>query len=255
MKNDLALPLAEKSLYNYLKTRESLIENKINWTILFSKIDYHLLAIKNCEDKDKDGVKHSVHLQYLSSILTEYYDVHPSGDDRKHKYLRIPRIGLDIDEVLADWVTPWVKYYKLQKPTSWYFDRHILERFEIMKKKGILDKFYLGLEPKIKGSEVPFEPVCYITSRPVSTEVTVEWLEMHGFPARPVHTVGMGQSKIEVAKQASVEIFVDDRYENFREFNESGICCYLFDAPHNQRYNVGFKRIKSLKELPCIHSI
>lgn len=128
-----------------------------------------------------------------------------------------------------------------------------MQRFEEMRSKGILDKFYLNLEPKIRGSEIPFEPVCYITSRPVATEITVEWLEKHGFPARPVYTVGMGESKIAVAKKAHVEFFVDDRYENFREFNENGICCYLFDAPHNHRYNVGFKRIKSLNELPCIH--
>src|ERR1700681_3235612 len=108
MNIDLALPIAEKSLYDYLKTRESLIENKLNWTTLFSMMDHHLLAIKNGEDFDKDGKYHSVHLQYLSSILTEYYHVHPIGNDRRHKYLRIPRIGLDIDEVLADWVTPWV---------------------------------------------------------------------------------------------------------------------------------------------------
>lgn len=254
MKTDLALPLAEKSLFEYLRKRESLLEYKLNWTELFSEMDQHLHAIKNGQDYDDDGELHSVHLQYLSSILTEYYKLHPKGDNRFHKYLQIPKIGLDIDEVLADWVTSWVKYYKLQKPTSWYFDRHIMQRFEEMRIKGVLDKFYLNLEPKIHGSEVPFEPVCYITSRPVSSEITIEWLEKHGFPARPVHTVGMGESKIAVAKKAGVEIFVDDRYENFRDFNENGICCYLFDAPHNQRYNVGFKRIKSLNELPCIHS-
>lgn len=28
-----------------------------------------------------------------------------------------------------------------------------------------------------------------------------------------------------------------------------GILCYLMDAPHNRRYNVGHKRLRSLKEL------
>lgn len=254
MKNDLALPYAEKSLYEILKTKDSLIENKIQWTTLLSKIDFHLHEIKNGNDTDSDGKKHSVHLQYYSSVLTEYSQLHLKGDDRKHKYMKIPKIGLDIDEVIADWVTPWIEYYGLKKPTSWYFDKEILQRFDEMKRNGILDKFYLDLKPKIKGSEVPFEPVCYITSRPVSTEVTVQWLEKNGFPIRPVHTVGMGESKIEVAKKAGVEVFVDDRYENFREFNENGICCFLFDAAHNQRYNVGLKRIKSLNELPWLNS-
>lgn len=252
MKIDLELPLAKKSLYNLLKTTPSLIDIKLDWTTLLSKLNYHLIAIENGEDFHTNGKLHSVYIQYYSSILTEYYKIHPKGDDRTHRYMSIPKIGLDIDEVLADWVTPWVKYYNLEKPTSWYFDRHIMKRFDEMRNRGELDSFYLSLEPKIHGSKVPFEPVCYITSRPVSSEVTYEWLDKHGFPARPVHTVAVGESKIEVAKQAGVEIFVDDRYENFREFNENGICCYLFDAPHNQRYNVGFKRIKSLDELPCI---
>lgn len=117
MKTDLALPLAEKSLFEHLKKRESLIEYKLNWTELFSDMDSHLHAIKNGKDYDDDGELHSVHLQYLSSILTEYYHVHPKGDNRLHKYMQIPKIGLDIDEVLADWVNPWVKHYKLQKPT------------------------------------------------------------------------------------------------------------------------------------------
>ena len=43
--------------------------------------------------------------------------------------------------------------------------------------------------------------------------------------------------------------FVDDKFENFVELNKNGICCFLMDAPHNQRYDVGHKRIKSLKEL------
>jgi len=54
---------------------------------------------------------------------------------------------------------------------------------------------------------------------------------------------------VDVAKESGVEIFVDDKYENFIELNSAGICCFLFDASHNQRYNVGFKRIKTLKEI------
>lgn len=38
-------------------------------------------------------------------------------------------------------------------------------------------------------------------------------------------------------------------YKNFVELNNAGICCYLYDAPHNRRYNVGHKRLFSLKDL------
>ena len=63
-------------------------------------------------------------------------------------------------------------------------------------------------------------------------------------------TVEVGHSKVDIIKESGIEIFVDDRFDNFVELNKAGICCYLFDAPHNRRYDVGYKRIKSLKELP-----
>ena len=70
-----------------------------------------------------------------------------------------------------------------------------------------------------------------------------------GYPASPVITVYPTSSKVQAIKDAGVEIFVDDKYENFKELNDNGILCYLFDSAHNQRYDVGYKRIKSLKEI------
>jgi len=54
---------------------------------------------------------------------------------------------------------------------------------------------------------------------------------------------------LKVCDYRRVEAYVDDRFENFVELNNAGICCFLFDAPHNTRYDVGYKRIKSLSEL------
>ena len=103
------------------------------------------------------------------------------------------------------------------------------------------------MEPKI--SSLPFEPCCYITSRPIPSEITAKWLKMHGFPVAKIYTVGHNESKVAIAKESGLEIFVDDRYENFVELNKAGVCCFLMDAPHNSRYDVGFKRIKSLSDL------
>ncbi len=36
---------------------------------------------------------------------------------------------------------------------------------------------------------------------------------------------------------------------NFRDLNNAGIFTYLFDCKHNQRYDVGAKRIYSLSEI------
>jgi uncharacterized HAD superfamily protein len=176
--------------------------------------------------------------------------LYPEGDNRPHNYLTKKRIGLDIDEVLCDWVTAWTKKWKLNVPHSWFFDRKIVQRIEKMRKDKTLDKFYSELKPLIKGSELPFEPTCYITSRPVDVSVTTAWLDKHEFPTSPVVCVGRDRKeKIEVAKEFELDYFVDDNYDTFVEMNKAGICCFLYDQPHNTRYKVGHKRIKSLNEL------
>jgi hypothetical protein len=195
------------------------------------------------------GELHSALAAWNWDAITSYYKHFPQGDDRLHNILPVLKIGLDIDEVICDWVSAWVEFYGMDVPTSWFFDSHIMERFDTMRKNGQLDEFYLNLERKCDPATIPFEPHCYVTSRPVDTKITEEWLRRNGFPMRPVITVPAGTSKVEALKKAGVDIFVDDRYENYEELNRNGICCFLFDAPHNQRYNVGFKRIRSLSEL------
>jgi 5'(3')-deoxyribonucleotidase len=226
-------------------------EKGMGWSKIISSLKRHIQKIEEGEDYDKEtGLLHSAHVMCNAAFLTQYYKIYPQGDDRPHKYLHTPKIGLDIDEVLCDWLGGWRKEWGIKNlPTSWFFDRDIKKRFNQMKSKGTLDNFYLNLKPLIKPEDIPFEPHCYITSRLVDNSITEKWLDSNGFPSAPVYTVPMGESKIEIAKMAGVEIFVDDRFENFVELNNNGICCYLYDAPHNKRYEVGHKRIKSLKDL------
>lgn len=222
----------------------------LNWEGVIGCIERHVAAFKAGEDIDPElGTYHLANAAWNAIALLEYYKIYPQGDNRQHKYLHMPKIGLDIDEVICNWVKAWIKYYDMHVPTSWFFDTKIMERFAKMKEDGTLDDFYLNLEPLCKPTDIPFEPHCYVTARPVDSEVTQRWLEKNGFPMRPIYTVEAGKSKIDVIKQSGIDIFVDDRYETFVELNKKGICCYLMDAPHNQRYNVGHKRIKSLKEL------
>lgn len=226
-------------------------EKGMKWSNVISSLKRHLAAIEAGEDYDKEsGELHAAHLACNTHFLTAYYDIYPQGDDRPHKYLKMPKIGLDIDEVLCDWIGGWTEYYNIKEvPTAWYFDRKISERFAEMKEAGTLNSFYAGLKPLLKAEDIPFEPHCYITSRPCNVETTIKWLDDNGFPTKPVYCVGVGQSKVEIAKKAEIEIYVDDRFENFQELNAAGICTYLYSAPHNKRYDVGHKRINSLKEL------
>ena len=249
---DLVHPFAHEQMVRVLtkgaeKYAERNWERGMTWSNVIASLKRHLQAIESGEDYDKEtGELHAAHLACNAHFLTAYYKIYPQGDDRPHKYLNPIKIGLDIDEVIADWVGHWINYFKVERPTFWNFDKDIKEKFEELKDNK---DFWLSIPRKIEPSDLPFEPHCYITSRGIPTEWTEEWLQQNGFPAVPVYTVGLTDSKVETAKNAGIDVFVDDRYENFVELNNAGICTFLMDAPHNQRYDVGYKRIKDLRDL------
>lgn len=251
LRYDLIHPIAERGLVEVLtagskKYSDRNWEKGMAWSKVIASLKRHLAAIERGEDYDEEtGKLHADHLQCNAHFLSAYYKIYPQGDDRPHKYLTHAKIGLDIDEVLADFVGAMMKRFpQMKKRSVFWNDHHITDNFSDIKNDK---KFWLGIEPK--NLDLPFEPHCYITSRPVDKSVTEQWLKMHGFPKAPVYSIGHNQSKVDIARQAGIEIFVDDRFENFVELNKVGVCCFLFDAPHNQRYNVGYKRIHSLTEL------
>lgn len=226
-------------------------EKGMDWSRLIASLKRHIHAFETGEDYDPEsGLLHMAHVATNAMFLLEFYEIFPQGDDRVLPYKRHPRVGLDIDEVLADFIGGYTEKYGLENAESWNFDPKIKERLEELKNNK---EFWMNLKIKTPPSELPFEPVCYITSRPCPVEWTVEWLHKNGFPNVPVHSI-YNQSKVEIAKSQGIDWFVDDRYQNFVELTEAGVCCFLFDAPHNQRYHVGHKRIKSLQDLPIFRS-
>lgn len=275
LRYDLIQPDAEKGLVEVLTFGASKYEDRnwekgMPWSKVIGPLKRHLAAIEAGEDYDigkdcpqckastKDnwictnhsGKLHIDNLQANAHFLSAYYRIYPQGDDRPHKYLQPKKIGLDVDELLCDWLGGWMKLKGLkQRPTSWLFDRNIKETFDTMEKNDTLNAFMLDLKPLLMPEDIPFEPHCYITARRIPNEITTKWLDMYGFPTAPVYTVPAGTSKVQVAKDSGLDVFIDDNYKNFVELNNAGILCYLYDQPHNHRYDVGFKRIYSLKEL------
>lgn len=221
----------------------------MSWTDTIASVKRHIADWEVGKDYDELGTKHLANAAWGLITILDYYKSYPQGDDRIHHYLRHPRIGLDIDDVLADFIPAWCLRHNKELPTSWLFDRDILQKFEEMRATGELDDFYLGLEMKTKPEDIPFEPVVYVTARPVASEITAAWLDRHGYPAAPVCTVGVGQSKADCLREHNVDIFIDDSFPNFKALNEAGICTYLFDSCHNQRHEVGHKRLHNLKDL------
>lgn len=216
------------------------------WSRVIGSLERHLNAIKKGEDFDKEtGILHSAHVMCNAMFLTDYYKIYPQGDDRPHNYLQGPKIGLDIDGVLGDFNSHLCDYVGISRFEVTHWNCPVVkEAFDKVKRD---EKFWATM-PKLTES-VPFETHCYITSRSIDPSITQEWLNKNGFPSAPLYCVGHNESKVEAAKQSGVEWFVDDKYENFVELNAAGICTFLFDASHNRRYDVGYKRISDLREL------
>jgi len=231
--------------------------NGMSWTKgALGSLKRHLSDWENGLDFDpEDGQLLMAKIATNALFLTEWSKTYPQGDDRWKQYLHIPKIGLDIDDVLSDFIPEFAKKYNLPEPNSWGWCAGKDAAFkDFVSDTDKMNSFYMSLPVKTSPEYIPFEPVAYVTSRPCSTKVTKEWLDLMAFPTAPVITVGMGESKIDSIRQAGIEVFVDDRFENFVELNNAGICCYLFDSPHNQRYDVGSRRIKSLKDLPWLNT-
>jgi len=226
-----------------------------SWRSVLASLKRHIAAFEKGEDYDPEtGRLHISHAACNVHFLNAFYYIFPQGDDRPKRFLKTPRIGLDIDGVLADFNGAWNEIYPEISitPSSWYLDRKIIKRFEDMKKDGILDEFYLSIKPLIKQEDIPFEPHCYITSRWINTTITEQWLDKYNFPAKPVITVPLRSSKVEAAKEAGVEIFIEDSFENFVELNNNGVFTYLYTTPWNSRHDVGHMRLNSLKDIPLL---
>ena len=91
-----------------------------------------------------------------------------------------------------------------------------------------------------------FEIDYYVTARSIPIEWTQEAIQKNNLPKAKIYTLPWNVSKIETLKNLKVDIMIDDKFQTFKECLNSGIFCYLMDAPHNKHYNVGHHRITDL---------
>jgi len=263
LRYDLVHPKAHEDMvdvltYGATKYYDRNWENGLSWTSVIASLKRHLAAIEAGEDYDigegGSGKLHIANLACNAHFLNTFYYTFPQGDDRIKKFIKIPKIGIDLDGVIVDFSGGWNKLHPeiTATPSSWYYDRNIVERFNAMKTNNTLNEFYLNLLPLLKPEDLPFEPHCYITSRPVSTNISEQWIDNNGFPRKKVYTVDIMKSKVELAKEAGIEIFIDDSFDNFVDLNNNGIFTYLYTQPWNIKHDVGHMRINSLKDLPFI---
>lgn len=213
------------------------------WTEVLASAKRHIAKIEEHEDYDSESnLLHAAHVMANAAFLVEYYKNKPQFDDRLFLFNDDDKIVLDIDEVVCDFIGGYCARYNTNCSDHkyWNFSFKTPERMAELNKDK---EFWLNL-PVLR--EVPFEPHAYVTSRDIPTEWTQEWLEKNNLPCSQVITVGAGQSKVPALKELGATIMVDDSFKNFKDITNSGIFCYLMDAPHNQCYNVGYRRISDL---------
>lgn len=148
----------------------------------------------------------------------------------------MPKIFLDIDDVIFNWYVDYAKRFNTKVPKSWLNSNLIKKRLDILTKEK---NFWLNLSIK----NIPnFQPNGFVSARGIPKSWTKDSLKINNIPGRSnVYQVGWGQSKIELLKKLKTDIFIDDKYETFKDCHKNNIFCLLMDAPHNQKYKTKYR--------------
>lgn len=160
-------------------------------------------------------------------------------------YFSNPRIGLDLDELLVDFLggfSDWTKidYRQVKNFEFSYSNTKIID--------SLPPEFWLNLKPLIKPEDLNFLPVAYITKRKFDEEITKNWIEKNGFPCKKVYHV-REESKFNACLEAKLDYYIDDSIFNFQDLNSKGIKTFLMDSPHNRQFDVGEDRVYNIKDL------
>lgn len=253
LRYDLVHPRAHEGLVKVLtagskKYAERNWEKGMKWSSVIASLKRHLAAIERGEDFDKEtGLLHIDHVQCNAHFLSAYYKIAPQYDDRQHSYLNHPKISLDLDDCIIEWCKTWSEKFNHPIPKCWHFSYKTGDNFNSFSKEELED-FYLNIPAKVKPEELEFDIHCYLTARSIDENITKQWIENNGFPTRPVHSVGFGESKVQKFIESGADWHIDDGYHNFLELTKAGIPCFLLTTPHNEKYDVGFKRIKDFAD-------
>lgn len=133
------------------------------------------------------------------------------------------RIGLDIDDVLADFMGAYYRYFNCSKH-PYRLQDHVITR----NVQRILryDKEFWTTLPVIYKPD--FEPVLYCTKRVNPKSWTKLWMEMNGLPVKPVYQIYTQSGNKADRIKGRVDLFIDDSFQNVKQLNESGIPALLF---------------------------
>jgi len=183
-------------------------------------------------------------------------------------------VGLDIDGVLADFLSPFLKLLEektgygpilAESITDFTFAKHpvLSEKvvWDCMEAVSYDPNFWQNLSPLITAGEWERldilsrqERLHFVTHRYVRESydinaITCEWLKSHGISKPVVHFTN--ESKAPLVEDLRIQFFMDDRYENCLEVAEKTDAMVLMPhRPYNQSFNhPSVKRIENFGEL------
>lgn len=134
------------------------------------------------------------------------------------------KIGLDLDEVLADFINTYYNRFGIPKN-----DYEITYNVQNILRK---DKDFWENLPVL--NTINFEPELYCTKRVNNKIYTKNWLKKNNFPNKPVYQVYCNtRNKADFIK-GKIDVFIDDSISNFIAMNLAGVPCLLMDTKYNQ---------------------
>ena len=125
------------------------------------------------------------------------------------------RIGLDMDEVLDDFMGAYIKRYGITPSNV------ITKNVRKLSK----DKdFWMNLT---KLRNIDFIPELYCSKRIIPKSWSKEWLKNNGFPIRPFYQLYCQYDNKARLIKGRVDVFVDDSISNFEGLNKEGGALFI----------------------------
>lgn len=173
------------------------------------------------------------------------------------------RIGLDVDDVVLDLLTPWLNAYnRKHEDANWTPED--LTQWEIWHDIGCSkEEMYALLTPDLYDNAQPIpgaleaakairelgHDIVYVTTCPNTDHglAKLDWLERHGFFESNDKMYSVGPWATHTSKSTvPVEWLVDDNVKNVEDFPGHAL---LVTKPHNRRIQCTRKRVKNLSDV------
>lgn len=147
------------------------------------------------------------------------------------------KIGLDVDDVLADFMGAYYRYFDCARHPERMKD-HVITR-NVQRILRYDREFWTQL-PVI--NKPNFEPTLYCTKRVNPKAWTRLWLELNGFPIKPIYQIYTQCGNKADRIKGRVDLFIDDSVRNVQQMNEAGLPTLLF-----RKHLEGFTSVYSLQ--------